>query len=55
MREVQIASIQPREQFHIWSEESPGRARAEALKEQNLALAESLLTRAAQQGCDIVC
>jgi predicted amidohydrolase len=55
MREVRVASVQPREQFHIWSEESPGRARAEELKEQNLALAERLLVRAGELGCDIVC
>jgi predicted amidohydrolase len=55
MREVRIASVQPREQFHIWSETSPGRARAEELKEQNLALAERLLTRAGKLGCDVVC
>jgi predicted amidohydrolase len=55
MREVRVASIQPREQFHIWSEESPGRARADEMREQNLALAERLLTRAGKLGCDIVC
>jgi predicted amidohydrolase len=55
MREVRVASVQPRDQFHIWSEESPGRARADELKEQNLALAERLLTRAGTLGCDIVC
>jgi predicted amidohydrolase len=55
MREVRIASIQPREQFHIWSEASPGRPRADELKEQNLALAERLLMRAGKLGCDIIC
>lgn len=55
MREVRIASVQPREQFHIWSQTSPGRARAEELREQNLALAAQLLNRAGEIGCDIVC
>ena len=55
MREVRIASVQPRDQFVIWSDTSPGRARAEELKEQNLQLAERLLARAGTQGCDVVC
>lgn len=55
MREVRVASIQPREQFSVFCDTSPGRARADELKEQNLDLAERLLTRAGKLGCDIVC
>jgi predicted amidohydrolase len=55
MREVRIASIQPRDQFNIFSDTSPERARADELKQQNLDLAERLLTRAGTLGCDIVC
>jgi predicted amidohydrolase len=55
MREVRAASIQPQDQFHIWSNTSPGRARADELRERNLALADRLLSRAGEMGCDIVC
>lgn len=55
MREIRVASIQPLQQFRIWSYDQPDRAGADELREKNLALAERLLTRAGEAGCDIVC
>jgi predicted amidohydrolase len=55
MREMRVASIQPEDQFRVYSSTGPEPERVDELREQNMDLACRLLARAGEMGADIAC
>lgn len=55
MQDIRVASIQPGDQFQVYSSTGPERERVDQLREENMDLACRLLAQAGEMGADIVC